>query len=118
MIESLIKLSELGPLLDYEDMRSISNWCIKNNIPILSAGKQKYVPSNLVNLYFENSLEAFFKSTYNNSKEIMEAIKADDSVVLSELLKAPATEAVKKEYKEKRSRSKASENFLNTINAA
>lgn len=54
MTNQLMKLSDLGMLLDYSDVRSIESWCKKNNIPIIPAGKQKYVLSSFVDEYFKN----------------------------------------------------------------
>lgn len=56
MKEEIIKLSELGNLLGYSDTRSIETWCKKNGIPIIPAGKVKYVLASFIEQYFKDSL--------------------------------------------------------------
>ena len=118
MKDKLITLSELGILLEYEDIRSTEKWCKKNNIPILTAGKQKYVPSIFVNHFFQNSINKFVSAKFRNPIEIMDAIENDNPIRLAELLAAPMDPSVKKEYKTKSERSKASQEFLNNIKTA
>jgi len=113
----LMKLSELGFLLDYEDTRSIEGWCQKNKIPIMTAGRQKYVPTFFVDLYFQNYVTKFVTANYTNPEAIMNAIDTNDSIKLSELLEAPTDPIVKSEYK-KKEHSKVTQQFLSNIQTA
>lgn len=113
----LMKLSELGFLLDYEDIRSIESWCNKNKIPIMTAGKQKYVPTVFVDLYFQEYVTSFVRANYSQPEAIMDAIDTNDSIRLSELLKAPMDPVVKSDY-QKKEHSKATQQFLSNIKTA
>lgn len=113
----LMKLSELGFLLDYEDTRSIEGWCNKNKIPIMTAGRQKYVPTVFVDLYFHNYVTRFVTANYSNPEAIIDAIDTNDSIRLSELLNAPMDPVVKSDYK-KKEHSKATQQFLANIKTA
>jgi hypothetical protein len=118
MKEKFMKLSELANLLEYDDERSVLNWCKANKIPVVIAGKAKYVVSTFIDMYFNDEVAKFVKAKYQNPTEIIDAITIDDKAKLSELIEAPATQRVKKEYKKKQQHSKASQDFLNNIKAA
>lgn len=118
MKDNIMKLSELGILLEYEDERSIINWCGKNKIPVIDAGKAKYVISTFIDLYFENAVAKFVNAKYENPTEILEAISQDNKSKLSELVKAPMSKKVQKDFEKKEQRSKASQDFLKQFKAA
>lgn len=119
MKENKMKLSELGFLLEYEDERSTINWCKKHKIPVIIAGKAKYVMSVFIDMFFKNQLVSFVNQHCDKADEILNAIESDNSLELSELLKAPINVEVTKKYKAKvKERSKASTDFLNNIKAA
>lgn len=113
----LMKLAELGFLLDYEDARSIEGWCNKNKIPIMTAGRQKYVPTVFVDLFFQDYVTKFVRANYSHPEAIMDAIGTNDSIRLSELLNAPMDPVVKSNYKQKE-HSKVAEEFLSNIKTA
>ena len=94
MTNQLMKLSELGDILGYADNRSIEGWCKKNMIPIIPAGKLKYVMSSFVEDYFKNILS---NKTSADTQEIKD--------VKSKLV----TNKIIKSY------SKASQSFLDNI---
>ena len=112
-----MKLSELGFLLEYEDERSILNWCKKNKIPVVHAGKAKYVLNDFINQFFKNDITKFVNQHYDNPIEIMNAIESDNPLQLSELMDEPVIAEVARKYKAK-DRSKASKQFLDNIKAA
>lgn len=119
MKEKLMKLSELGFLLEYEDERSVINWCNKNKIQVINFGKCKYVISTFIDMFFENEISGFVKKHYENSNEIIDAIKCNDSAKLSDLMSASIDNEVKKKYKlMTKESSKTSKDFLNNIKAA
>lgn len=109
-----MKICELGVLLGYNDTRSIEKWCKKVNIPILIAGKIKYVYSILVELHFQNSLEVSLKANNINASEIMDAIKLNDTLKLINAM-GPSVTPVARFKKEKKQHSKATQGFLNNI---
>lgn len=118
MKDNIMKLSELGLLLEYEDERSITNWCRKNKIPVIDAGKAKYVISTFIDLYFENEVKKFVNAKYENPIEILDAISQDNKSKLSELINAPTTKKVKKDFDKKEQHSNASQDFLKQFKAA
>jgi hypothetical protein len=118
MIEKFITLDELEQLLGYSDTRSTQNWCRKNKIQILKAGKKSYVLSNMIDIFFQKQLAGFFGATNNNCGAILDAIKKDNTVELAELVNAPATDNVKKKYVQKKEHSRAALDFLTNIKTA
>jgi hypothetical protein len=118
MTDKLTTIEELSEILGFTDIRSIEKWCKSNRIPIITMGKRKYIVSTFINQYIENEMNSFVEAHFGNPKEIMQAIDNDDSLEIAKLMKAPVSKKVKKEYKEVKKRSSASENFLKTIKAA
>lgn len=118
MIEKLIKLDELATLLGYEDLRSTKKWCYKNKIQVLKVGKNNYVLSDMIDIYFREQVAGFFGATKNNCGAILDAIQNDNTVELAELVNAPATNSVKKIYTQKKEHSKAALDFLTNIKSA
>lgn len=115
MLNNIIKLSELAELLEYNDERSVINWCKKNGILVAHLGKAKYVATTQVNKYFESKFKGFVETKYTNSQQIMDAHNKDDKVGLAESMDAPITPNVKKKYKTKTQRSKASEDLFTNL---
>ncbi len=118
MIEKLIKLDELGKLLGYEDLRSTKKWCHKNKIQVLRVGKNNYVLSDMIDIYFQQQLAGFFGTTKDNCGAILDAIQSNNAVELAQLVNAPATHNVKKRYIQKKEHSKATLDFLEDIKSA
>lgn len=113
-----MKLSQLAGLLEYEDMRSVVKWCSENKILIVYSGKAKYVSSNQINQFFEKQFKDFTQKNYSNSFQIIEANNFDNKVGLSENMGIKLEPTVKKKYKEKTQRSKASQQLLNNLKSA
>ena len=118
MKNKLMKLSELGDLLEYSDQRSILRWCKQNQILIFHVGKARYVASEMIDKYFENKLKGFANRHYDEPNQIMDAYHADDKLGLSESMEAPMTSRVKKQYRVKKERSKSAQEFLNQLKQA
>jgi hypothetical protein len=119
MKEKIMNLSELGALLEYEDERSIINWCKKNKIPVIYAGKAKYVLTLFVDRFFENQFNSFINTNYDQPDQIINAMQSSDLTELTRLMEAPMHKSVKRKYQSKiKERSVASQKFLNKINAA
>lgn len=51
-----MKLRTLAEMLEYKDTRSVLNWCKKNNISIVNAGKARYVSAAQIDMFFEQQL--------------------------------------------------------------
>ena len=117
MIDKLINLDEVGNILGFSDHRSTKKWCNKNNIQVLRAGKKSYVLSAMLDYYFEKETEKFFNSKFPNPTEIMDALRYNNRSELVDLINAPATEKVKKDYI-KKEHSAQSKKFLERIKAA
>jgi hypothetical protein len=118
MTNNLMKLSELAELLEYSDMRSVTKWCHKNKILVAHVGKAKYVAADQIDTFFDNKFRRFAEKNYPNSDQIIDAHHNDDRVGLAESMGAPLNKKVKKSYKVKVERSKASQDFLNKIKSA
>ena len=118
MINKLMKLSELGELLEYDDTRSIINWCKNNKILVMHIGKAKYVTCIQIELLFENKLKQFANKHYQNPDEIMDAYHLDDKVALSESMDMPVEKEVKKKFRAKKVRSESAREFLNRLKSA
>jgi len=69
-------------------------------------------------LYFENEVKKFVNAKYENPTQILDAISQDNKSKLSELVKAPMSPKVKKDFEKKEQRSKASKDFLKQFKAA
>lgn len=115
MIDNLMKLSELGTLLEYCDERSTTKWCKKNGVLILHVGKAKYVAASQVNSFFENHFKAFMYKNYINSKQIIDANNIGDKLELSHQIGAPVEACIKQKYKAKTQHSKASQDLINNL---
>lgn len=115
MTHQLMKLSELGQLLDYSDSRSIESWCNRNNVPIMIMGKQKYTLPVFVDQYFQRYVKKYVTANFKNSDAIMDAIEANDSIRLSELMEIPIPELVKRNYLNELEHSRAGKEFLKNI---
>lgn len=113
-----MKLSELGKLLDYDDVRSAINWCKRNKILVVQMGKARYVATIQVELFFETEFKKFTKKHFENPDEIMAAYKSDDKVSLSQNMKAPMEKKAKKEFIARNERSNAAKDFLNKLKSA
>jgi hypothetical protein len=118
MTNNLMKLSELAELLEYGDMRSVTKWCHKNKILVAHVGKAKYVATNQIDAFFGNKFKLFAHQHYPNPDQIIAAHHNDDRLGLAESMEAPIDKKVKKTYKAKVERSKASQDFLNKIKRA
>lgn len=118
MTNNLMKLSELAELLEYNDNRSVINWCKKNRILIVHVGKANYVASNQINRFFEDKFKGFVDKNYPNPDQIIDANNKDDKVGLAEYMDAPLERSVKKKYKAKTQRSKASQDLFNNLKSA
>jgi len=111
-----MKLSELAALLEYNDMRSVTNWCKNNGILVASMGKAKYVASEQIENYFDSKFKRFANHNYSNPQIVINAYEADSKVELSESMGMPINKKIKKNYTAKKERSKAAQDFLNSIN--
>ena len=118
ILNKLMKLSDLAIHLEYDDLRSVVKWCKKQNILILYEGKGKFVSSEMVALVFENQFKKFSERHYKNPDQIMDAYHADDKATMSEAMQAPITSKVKKQFREKKERSKTAMDFLNQLKQA
>ena len=114
MKEQLIKISELGEMLDYSDLRSTESWCKKNNIPIVTAGKQKYVLPYFINRFIKDSLSKFLSVYYPESSGIINDIEKNDSINFSEFLK-PKINFEQTNKLNKVQHGKVAQDFLNNI---
>jgi len=76
----------------------------------MTAGKQKYILPIFVDRYFQNSMRKYVTANYKNPDVIMEAIDANDSIKLSELLDSPV-----ELYKQKADHGKVANEFLTSI---
>ena len=71
----------------------------------------------MVDMYYEQQMRKFINANYENPEQILNAINNDNKVELSELVKAPITSQVKKEYKKKQERSKSAQDLMNHFKA-
>jgi hypothetical protein len=62
-LDEITDLEKLKEFLGYQDDRSALKWCRRNSIPILKAGKKKYVSSHLLTLVIENQLVTFVQES-------------------------------------------------------
>lgn len=69
-----MKLNALAELLEYKDTRSVLNWCKKNNISIVNAGKARYVSATQVDMFFEQQL-----NKAGVSQDLVNALRKDGS---------------------------------------
>jgi hypothetical protein len=118
MINDLIILSELAEHLGYTDERSVLNWCRKNKIMVIHAGKRKYVPSELMRIYYEKQFEKYISQHYDNATQIMDNYCKGDTAGLAEKMDVPIDRKAKKNYEVKVERSKAALDFLNKLKSA
>ncbi len=118
MRDKLIEISELADMLGFTDLRTIKKWCIKNNLPLMTLGKNTFTLTFFLNLFLENELKNFLTQNFENAEEILEAVKNDAKIELAKLLKAPFSTKVLSEFNDSKNRSKASENFLKNIKRA
>lgn len=117
-MNNLIILSELAEHLGYTDERSVLNWCKNNKIMVVRMGKNKYVPSELVKLYYDRQFEKYVSQHYDNATQIMDNYRNGDAIGLAENMDAPIAKKVKKAFNRKTERSKASQQFLNSLKSA
>lgn len=96
----LLELNELGELLGCKDTRTLVGWCLRKQIPVIRMGKCKYVAKAMVDQFVENELRKFY-SGHDNADQIIQAIERDNKDELAELLNAPATKQVKKQFRGK-----------------
>lgn len=115
MKDKLIEINEIMDLLGVSDHRTVRKFCKTNKLPLFTLGKKTYTYSLFLNIFLEKELETFLRANYQNPKDIMEAINNDDKIELSQLIQAPVEKNIKKEYKKKIIRSKASQQFLKNI---
>lgn len=113
-----MSLSELAELLAYTDMRSVTNWCKKENILVAHVGKAKYVDATQVDQFFNNKFKRFALKNFDNPHQVMEANTTDDKVGLSESMGIRVNKKVKKRYAAKKEMSKAAQGFLNNFKRA
>lgn len=99
MTQQLMKLNELGGYLGYSDLRSTESWCKKNMIPIIPAGKQKYVPTSFVEKYFNDKIKRIVSNNPEHPKVTINGLGIGED---------------KNQYY-KKTHSKTTQNFLNNI---
>ena len=117
MKEDWTEFNELAEMLHYIDMRSVRSWCHRNNIMVLDMGNASYVPTVMLKQYYEQQFKDFVARNFDNSDQVMEAHNNDDKVGLSESMGMPINRKIKKKYTAKKAeRSKAAQEFLNSIN--
>lgn len=118
--EKLIEINELLDILGYSDLRSVKTWANKNKIPLITIGKKVYCVRNIIDLIIENKINSYINNNFENPSEVLEAVKANDSVKLSQLLESPPVdkEAKIKIVKNKNEMSKASKSLLNKLKSA
>jgi hypothetical protein len=117
-MDDLIEISELRILTGYDDMRSLKKFLIKNKLPLFHIGLKHYTSNTLLKAYFNSQIKSFITQHYNEAEKIMEAIETDDKDELCRLIKAPIEQSVKKNKKNKKELSKASQDFLDELKSA
>ena len=118
MKNKLVDISTIYDLLGYSDSRSVEKWCNENKLPIMTIGKKKYTVENFLEIFLEKELKVFINSNFTNPEEILGAVMNDDKVQLIELMDAPVSKKVTKEFKEKKKRSSVADDFLKNIKVA
>ncbi len=118
MKEKLVEIESLLELLGYEDLRSVRSWCRKNKVPLFTVGKRTYTIANFLDMFLEKELKLFVDANYADPDAVLDAIQNDDKTTLSNLLEAPATNEVKKQFKRNQTMSQQAEDFLNQIKTA
>lgn len=113
-----LDIATIHDLLGYTDTRSVEKWCKENKLPILTIGKRKYTVENFLEIFLEKELKIFIDANYTNPEEILGAVMNDDKAQLIDLLEVPVSKKVAKEFKEKKKRSSAADDFLKNIKAA
>jgi hypothetical protein len=116
--EKLIEIHELMEILGYADERTVTKWCNAHNVPLFGVGSRKYTISNFLEIFLQTELNKFLRAKFENSEEILSAIKSDDKVELAKLTGAPVSNDVKKRYQVKKTKSKEAEAFLSKLKSA
>ena len=117
-MDKMLEISELQEMLGYTDERSVRTWCKSHKVPLMGLGKRTYTFEIFLQLFLEDELKGFLKANYKNSDEILNAIHSDDKINLAKLVDAPVTKASKKEYRDKKCKSKAAQGFLINLKSA
>lgn len=110
LTDRLIDINDLRIILGYEDDRSVRRWCEKMKVPLFTLGKKKYTLMHFLHEHITSSLLKFVDHNFNNSAEVMDAIRNDESV--KALTIDHKSTATKKQKKEVIDMSEASKKFL------
>ena len=107
LTDRLIDIDEMREILGYDDNRSVRTWCDKKTIPIFNLGKRMYTLRNFLEVHLENTIQKFAEDNYENSNEIMDAIKNDEVIKIN-----PKVEVRKNKKREAQTMCDASARFL------
>lgn len=118
MKEKLVDIQTLLEWLGYEDVRSVRAWCKKNKIPLFDVGRRTYTVADFLDIFLEREMKLFVEANYENPASVLEAISNDDKTTLSTLMEAPASDKVKKVFKNNKTMSKQAQDFLSQIKIA